>query len=133
MNNNMTKAHLRLLRENYENACNSYLLALANMWELDCKSYGYWIGDNVGGIYAYGDFAFIEMADIIYCVEHNISPKTFNEWNDYCLWAIEFKQTVPNLKSWCMGCQRVDVETQKKLSAMKLELEEIMKDTKAKF
>jgi len=129
----MTKAHLRLLRENYENACNAYLLALANMWEWDCKSYGFWIGDDVGGVYSYGDSTFIGMDDIIYCVENNISESAYIEWQEYCLWAKDFDQTVPNLKSWCMGCPRVDVATQEKLTAMRNELNELIKETKAKF
>ena len=129
----MTKAHLRLLRENYENACNAYLLALANMWEWDCKSYGFWIGDDVGGVYSYGDSTFIGMDDIIYCVENNISESAYIEWQEYCLWAKDFYQIVPNLKSWCMGCQRVDKATQEKLTAMRNELNELIKETKAKF
>ena len=39
-----TKGHLRVLRTNYEDACNNYLLALLNMWELNanggCRRYG---------------------------------------------------------------------------------------------
>ena len=129
----MTKAHLRLLRENYENACNAYLLALANMWEWDCKSYGFWIGDDVGGIYSYGDCTFINMDDIIYCVENSISEKTYDEWQEYCLWANDFSQDIPNLKSWCMGCPRVDAATQEKLTNMRKELNELIQKTKAKF
>lgn len=130
----MTKAHLRLLRENYENACNAYLLALANMWEWDCSGdYGFWIADEVGGVYSYGDSLFIDMEDIIYCVENNISEDAYYEWQEYCVWANNFNQNVPNLKSWCMGCPRVDKATQEKLTAMRNELNELIKDTKAKF
>ena len=130
----MTKAHLRLLRENYENACNSYLLALANMWEWDCSgNYGFWIGDDVGGIHSYGDCTFINMEDIVYCVENSISEKTYDEWQEYCLWAKDFEQVVPNLKSWCMGCPRVDEATQEKLTAMRNELNKLIDETKAKF
>ena len=130
----MTKAHLRLLREDYEKACNAYLLALANMWEWDCSGdYGYWIGDEVGGLYAYGDSTFINMEDIIYCVENSISKETYFDWQEYCVWAANFGQNTPNLKAWCNGCPRVDESTQKKLMDMRKELEDLIKETKAKF
>ena len=129
----MTKGHLRILRENYEKACNAYLLALANVWGWNCKSYGYWVADEIGGVYIYADDTFINMDDIIFCVENNISEQTYNAWQDYCIWADEFNQHKPNLKSWIMGCQRVDEETQKKLTDMKRELETLMQETKEKF
>ena len=123
----------RNLQEKWEAVCNSYLLELCNMWELDAKSYGFWIADEIGGTFCYGDSVFIDMDNIIYCVKNNVSYDTFLEWQEYCVWAIDFKQHVPNLKSWCMGCPRVDEETQKKLSDMKMELDKLMRETKEKF
>lgn len=129
----MTKAHLRLLRENYEKACNAYLLALANMWGWCCQSYGYWVGNDVGSVYSYGDGTFINLDDIIYCVENSISEERYNEWVEYCMWAHEFRQDIPNLKSWNMGCPIVDKETRERLSKMKAELDTAIKETKEKF
>lgn len=126
-------AVIRHLKEQWEAACNGYLLELANMWEWDCSGdYGYWIGDNVGGVYAYGDCTFIGMDDIIYCVENSISEKTYDEWQEYCVWANEFNQDTPNLNAWCKGCPRVDEVTQKKLSAMKSDLIKACLDEKEK-
>ena len=133
MGRNITKAHLRMLKENYEKACNDYLHVLARMWEWDCKSYGFWIGDEVGGIYSYGEQLFINMDNIIYVVENDISYSTYMEWLDYTVWASEFGQSIPNLKSWVSGCPRVDQATQEKLSAMKYELAKLMEETKNKF
>lgn len=129
MNNNMSKDMLDHLRKNYEKACNAYLVALLDVWELD-PHYGYWIADEVGGLYAYGDCVFINMQDIIYCVENNVSYNTYMEWLDYCTWAEEFGQDTPNIESWCMGCPRVSDEEQKKLTDMKLELNKLMEETK---
>ena len=124
---------LRALREDYEKACNGYLVTLLNMWELDA-SYGFWVSDEVGGVYSYGDTGlFLNMDDMIYVVENNISEQSYKEWLDYCVWASEFNQTVPNLSAWHHGFPRVDEATQKKLSDMKRELNKLIEETKEKF
>lgn len=125
---NAVKKHLK---EQWEAVCNGYLLELANMWELDCF-YGYWIGNEIGGVYAYGDSIFINIDDIRYCVENNVSYETYQDWQEYCVWANEFNQDTPNLNAWCKGCPRVDEETQKKLSAMKSDLIKACLDEKKK-
>lgn len=124
----------RHLQEKWEAACNGYLLELANMWELDCKSYGFWIGNDVGGTFSYGDTGlYIDMDNVRYCVENDIAKDEYMEWLEYCVWASEFEQNVPNLKSWHMGCPRVDETTQERLLAMKRELCELIEETKTKF
>ena len=133
MNNNISKAILRALREDYEKACNGYLVTLLNMWELDA-SYGFWVSDEVGGTYSYGDTGlYLNMDDMIYVVENNISEQSYREWLDYCVWAEEFNQTVPNLRAWHHGFPRVDEATQKKLSEMRYELDRLIEKTKGKF
>jgi len=131
--NDAVKNHLK---EQWENACNAYLLELHNMWDLDHdltpKGYGYWIGDEVGGVYVYGDSIFINIDDIRYCVENNVSYETYQEWQEYCVWANEFNQDTPNLNAWCKGCPRVDEKTQKKLSTMKSDLIKACLDEKEK-
>jgi hypothetical protein len=133
MNNNISKAMLRVLREDYEKACNSYLVTLLNMWELDAH-YGFWIADEVGGIYSYGDTGlFIDMDDIRYIVENSISEESYREWTEYCLWANKFNQTEPTLKAWHHGFPCVDTETRRKLSEMRCELDMLIEETKEKF
>ena len=39
----------RLLKEQWEQACNGFLVELLRMWELDAH-YGYWIGDETAGV-----------------------------------------------------------------------------------
>jgi len=124
---------LRVLREDYEKACNGYLVTLLNMWELDA-SYGFWVSDEVGGVYSYGDTGlYLNMDDMIYVVENNISEQFYQEWLDYCVWAGEFNQTVPNLRAWHHGFPRVDEATQKKLSEMKRELDKLIEENKRKI
>lgn len=124
----------RNLQNKFEEVCNGYLLELCNMWDINAKSYdGFWVGDEIGGTFAYGETLFINMDDIKYCVENNVSYSEYMEWLDYCVWASEFGQTQPNLKSWHKGCPRVDEATQEKLSSMKYKLEKLIEETKEKF
>lgn len=129
--NDAVKNHLK---EQWENACNAYLLELHNMWDLDHdltpKGYGYWIGDEVGGVYVYGDSIFINIDDIRYCVENNVSYETYQDWQEYCVWANEFNQDTPNLNAWCKGCPRLSESEQQKLRDLKKDFEGAVKDYK---
>ena len=123
----------RMLKEQYEKACNGYLVELLRMWELDAY-YGYWIGEEIGGVYDYGGGMFtIGMNDIIYCVEHDIGREQYIEWQDYLCDAAEFGFDKPNLKSWMMGCPRTQPEVFEKLRKMKAELNEAIKAEKEKY
>ena len=122
-----------MLREQWEKACNGYLVELLRMWELDAY-YGYWIGEEIGGVYDYGGGMFtIGMNDIIYCVEHDIGREQYIEWQEYICDAAEFGFDTPNPKSWIMGCPRTSQEVFKKLRKMKAELNEAIKAEKEKF
>ena len=131
---NKTKDSIKaMLREHWEKACNGYLVELLRMWELDAY-YGYWIGEEIGGVYDYGDGMFtIGMNDIIYCVEHDIGREQYIEWQEYCCDAAEFGFDTPNLKSWMMGCPRTQPEVFEKLRKMKAELNEAIKAEKEKY
>ena len=122
-----------MLREQWEKACNGYLMELLRMWELDAY-YGYWIGEEIGGVYDYGGGMFtIGMNDIIYCVENDIGREQYIEWQEYCCDAAEFGFDTPNLKSWMMGCPRTPPEVFEKLRKMKAELNEAIKAEKEKY
>ena len=123
----------RQLKEQWEQACNGYLTELLRMWELDAY-YGYWIGEEIGGVYDYGGGMFtIGMDDIIYCVEHDVTEKQYMEWQEYLCDAAEFGFDKPNLKSWMMGCPRTSPEVFEKLRKMKAELNEAIKAEKEKY
>ena len=123
----------RQLKEQWEQACNGYLVELLRMWELDAY-YGYWIGEEIGGVYDYGGGMFtIGMDDIIYCVEHDVTENQYMEWQEYLCDAAEFGFDKPNLKSWMMGCPRTSPEVFEKLRKMKAELNEAIKAEKEKY
>ena len=129
MNNNMTKGHLKMLKEDYEKGCNQYLLALLNIWELD-SHYGFWVGYEVGEVYCYGDNIYMDMQQIIFCVENNVSEEKFMEYLDYCLKCKEYNFNIPNLPSYFKGCPTIPKETFDKLDAMKADLNKCIDDVK---
>lgn len=111
-----------ILRKQYETACNGYLRELLRMWELK-GHYGFWIGDEVGGVYDYGDGTIdISMENIIYCVENDVTREQYDEWQQYVCDAAEFRLPTPNLKSWMHGCPRTPPETIKHLQTLKQQL-----------
>ena len=121
------------LKKQYEAACNAYLAELLKMWELDAY-YGYWIGDEVGGVYDYADGSIdISMADIIYCVENDVTREQFDEWSEYICDASEFHFATPNLKSWMKGCPRTPKEVFEKLRKMKQDLNEAINEEKERI
>ena len=119
-----------LLKKNYKDACNAYLRTLADAWEWDLESYGFWIADCVGETYSYGDCMFINMEDIIFCVENDIKQNEYVEWQDYCLFANEFNQNIPNLKAWHNGCPRLSKDAQKHLISLKERLDKTIQEYK---
>jgi hypothetical protein len=125
------------LRQDFEKAVDAYVDALLYMWsdyDNDDPSftpiYGYWVGDDKSGVYCYGDDTFINLSDIILCVEKDVSYNDYMEWVDYCTQAREFGFDEPNLRSWLNGCPRVPQETFDKLQNMKENLESFVEVVK---
>ena len=131
---NKTKDSIKaMLREQWDKACNGYLVELLRMWELD-SHYGYWIGDDVGGVYDYGDgMISIGMDDIIYCVENDVEYKECIAWLDYICEAAEFGFDTPNLKSWCRCCPRTPPEVFERLRDIKADLAKAVEEEKVRM
>lgn len=120
---------IKILRDNYERACNAYVQALNEMWELGDNG---WWGD-VGEIYYFLDTESLRMDEIIYCVENNISLDEYFEWQEYNMFAHEFNQNYINLKSWHMGYHGVPKESQEKFRKLKQDFEQTIKNYKETF
>lgn len=115
----MNKANKELLKKNYEKACNDYVKALLQRWELD-SYYGFWIDDEIGGLYDYGDGCFtINMCDIVYCVENDVKHDEYLEYLEYNVKCLDYNLHTMNLESWHMGAPRHDFS---KLDALRKEL-----------
>lgn len=119
----------KMLKEQYEKACNGYLVELLRMWELNA-CYGYWNSDQPGTIYHYGDTHNLTMEEITYIVENDIEEDEVLAWEDYCLDAYEFKFSTPNLRAWHMGCPRTPQETFDRLRQMKADLDKAVEEEK---
>lgn len=126
----MNKAHKELLKKNYEKACNDYVAAFLTFWELD-SYYGFWIADEVGGLYNYGDGCFtISMCDIMYCVENNVKYDEFLEYQEYNVKCLDYNLHTMNLNAYHKGAPRYDFT---KLDALKKDLENAIENEKNKF
>lgn len=124
---NMNKAHIKLLKENYAKACEDYVRALLTLWDLD-GYYGYWIGEDVGGVYDYGDGMFtIGMQDIVYCVENGVTEEEYEEMLEYCVKCQEYNLPTMNLNAWHKGAPRHDFT---KLDALKKDLDDAIEEYK---
>lgn len=110
------------LRRKYNDACNAYLSALLEKWQL--TGYHFWIGDEIGGLCNMPDDNVISMQDIIYCIENDISYNEFIKWIDYNVDAHEFNFNHINLKSWHNGSPKVSEEVLDRLRQMKSNLTE---------
>ena len=120
----------RQLKEQWGKACEGYLCELLRMWELDAH-YGYWISDEVGGVYDYGDGMFtIGIDDMIYCVDCDVTREQYVEWQEYICDASEFGFATPNLRSWMKGCPRTSAETFKHLREIKAMLNDYVQEEK---
>ena len=120
----------RLLKEQWKQAAGGFLTELLRMWELDAH-YGYWIGDETGSVYDYGDgWLTIGMDDIIYCVLADVTREQYEEWQQYISDASEFGFDTPNLRSFVRGCPRTPAETFQHLREIKATLNDDIRDEK---
>jgi len=116
------------LKQDFEKTAVAYSKLLCANWELD-EEYGYWIGDEIGGLYDFADgYVTITYDDMRFCVENDVSLEEYNDWQNYCLFCHEYKQTIPNFKSWHRGCPRISNETRELLKKLKAEFEQACKE-----
>ncbi len=101
------------LRENYDKACNAYLLAF-------CEKHGFdyadavrsWVGGDVGGITECADYC-VNMSDIITDIDMDAPEEEYVKYYDYCLRVGSIANgelKTPNYESWLRGCPRIDEE-----------------------
>lgn len=103
-----------LIRNRYEKVCNEYVAQLCSMWNQD-PAYGWWVNNEVGGVWCYGDFISLNMCDIVYIVNNSIKEEDVVNWLDYASIAAMYELDCPNLKSWVNGCPRLSDEEIQKL------------------
>lgn len=124
--------NVRLLRMNFDKAVADYVAALLKMYEWD-SFYGYWVGDDNTGVYAYGDNYFLNLSDIIYIVDNNVPFEVFDEWCEYITDAHEVGLHIPNLPSWHKGCPRASKEEIERLKGLRKDFNDAVKQCKEKY
>lgn len=124
-----SKNDKKVFRDKFNVACSLYVNELERMWELNHAD-GYWIGEEVGGLYDNAGFITISLLDIIYCVEHDISLEEFLEYQDYNVKALDFNFHTINLKSWHMGCPRMPKESIERHEKLREEMMNIVEKEK---
>lgn len=123
----MNKAHIKLLKDSYADACEKYLQAFCENYEFQYESDA-WVANEVGTIANVGDF-FFGFDVIKYCVDNDL--KDYNElvnWYDHTLNCGHLGLPIPNFESWHKGCPRVSNNKMEQLLAMKYDLEKEIKE-----
>lgn len=123
----MNKAHIKLLKDSYADACEKYLQAFCANYEFQYERDA-WVANEVGTIANVGDY-FFGFDVIKYCVDNDL--KNYNElleWYDYTLNCGQLGLSTPNFESWHKGCPRVSDNKFEQLLAMKYDLEKEIKE-----
>lgn len=77
-----TKIHT--LSRYYEAICDEYRRRLCNMWELSFEG-SFWIADIIGESLSVGDYWVLDMTEIKYCVDNNVSYEAFDEYWEFTM------------------------------------------------
>lgn len=120
----MNKAHIKLLKENYEKACDEMLKAFCCQYELQYEKDA-WVAGDVGTIALIGDY-YIDFQDMMYMLNSNIAFDEWLRWYDYCLDAHDLGFNTPNFTSWCKGCPRLTKEQIQNIKEKRQELKELI-------
>lgn len=90
------------LHNAYEVVCDTYAQRLIEQLGLR-KDDAYWVSDEIGGTFAYGDNYFLNMEEIVLLVDNCIGYDEFDEW--YSQWTDFERENRINLRSWLMGAR----------------------------
>lgn len=80
--------------------CNSIAEEFAHKYFDKDADPDFWVAGTVGSVILISDY-FINMEDMVYCLENKLTKKLFWEWMDYQ--AEDHKHNTINLRSWHMG------------------------------
>ena len=128
----MEQKQVKTLRKQLDAVIENYTKTLCERFKID-EAYCYWAADDNTGIYRCADDLFLNLSDVIYIVDNNIERKVVEEWQEYCIFAHDFQQSIPNLPSWVKGCPRLSKGEIKRLKALRDELEQTIKDCQTKY
>ena len=109
------------LKNDYENAVQAYVRAFCKQMDM---RFGFWIGDEVGGMADFDDYYTLRFDDVKLCVDEAVDYATLAEWYAYCVDVGELgiNATIPNLKSWLMGFRGLGKADMERFRQMKGDL-----------
>lgn len=121
------------LKKVFADTCEKYL-------QVFCKNYGFqyepdsWVAGDVGTIACASDY-FFDFCDVIkYCVDNELNDcDELIGWYDYTLFAHECGMSIPNFKSWHMGCPRMKKEEQDRIIETRKLLDELIEEAKENY
>ena len=119
------------IKDNFARACEEYLKALCEMFEMPYEQDA-WVAGDIGTIACVGDY-FISMDEIRYIVDNDITFDEYLQYYDYCLEAHEYGITAPNLENWHKGCPRATKEDFANLRKAKQDFDDLVKETKERL
>lgn len=102
--------------KNYENAINEIIKAFKEKHDLNMYE-GYWIGNQIGEVYDFGDTMTFDFRDILTDLKEDAPKDEIFKWRDYMMriWSINnmaggvlLKEN--NYRSWLNGCPRLTEE-----------------------
>ena len=100
----------------YENAVNAIITAFKEKQGLGTYE-GYWIGNQIGEVYDFGDTMTFDFRDILTDLKEDAPKDEIFKWRDYMMriWSINnmaggilLKEN--NYRSWLNGCPRLTEE-----------------------
>ena len=100
----------------YENAINEIIKAFKEKHDLNMYE-GYWIGNQIGEFYDFGDTMTFDFRDILTDLKEDAPKDEIFKWRDYMMriWSINnmaggvlLKEN--NYRSWLNGCPRLTEE-----------------------
>lgn len=104
------------LIKNYEDAVNAIIDEFKKKQEFDSNE-GYWIGNQIGEVYDFGDTMTFDFHDILADIKENANKGEIINWRNYMLriWSINnmaggILLHEVNYRNWIKGCPRLTNE-----------------------
>ena len=104
------------LIKNYEDSVNAILDEFKKKHDMDNED-GYWIANQVGEVYDFGNETIFDFRDILTDIKENSEKDEIHKWANYMkrVWSINnmvggvYLKEI-NYKSWLKGCPRISDE-----------------------
>lgn len=101
------------LISNYENAVNAIIEEFKKKQELTSNE-GYWIGNQIGEVYDFGDAYTFDFNDVLLDIKENAVKGEIFKWRNYMLRIWQLNNMAGgvllneiNYRSWIKGCPRL--------------------------